>query len=227
MPRRLDAWAHTCLWVAPLLYGASALTTNLNLGLRHILPVYPFIFIGVGVVVAKVVARWRVAGFVAAELLALMLLIETLAAYPNFIPFFNVFAGGSRGGFELLGDSNLDWGQDLKELAQWQKQNPSRKLYLSYFGVADPEYYGVRATHLPGGYIFASTPPQNPVAGEPAVIAVSATNLQGIYYDPASRATYQQMLLHEPLAVLGGGSIYLYEYPFTPRTLKGAPPPQQ
>ena len=82
------------------------------------------------------------------------------------------------------------------------------------------------ATHLPGGYIFASTPPQNPVAGEPAVIAVSATNLQGIYYDPASRATYQQMLLHEPLAVLGGGSIYLYEYPFTPRTLKGAPPQQ-
>ena len=222
-PRGLDAWAHVCLWLAPLLYGASALSTSLNLGLRHVLPVYPFIFIGVGVVVARVIARWRIVGFVAAELLALTLLIETLAAYPNFIPFFNVFAGGSRGGFELLGDSNLDWGQDLKELAEWQKQNPSRKLYLSYFGVADPAYYGVKAIHLPGGYIFASTPQQNPVPGEPAVIAVSATNLQGIYYDPASRAAYHQMTLHEPIAVLGGGSIYLYEYPFTARTLKDAP----
>ena len=222
-PRRLDAWSHVCLWVAPLLYGASALTTNLNLGLRHILPVYPFIFIGVGVVVAKVVARWRVPGVLASVMLALALFIESSLAYPNFIPFFNVFVGD---GFKLLGDSNLDWGQDLKELAEWQKQNPGRKLYLHYFGVADPQYYGVKATYLPGGpggYIFATTPPQNPVPGEPAVIAVSATDLQGIYFDPASRAAYQQMLLHQPLAVLGGGSIYLYEYPFTPRTLKDAP----
>jgi hypothetical protein len=177
------------------------------------------------------VARWRVIGFVAAELLALGLLIETLAAYPNYLAFFNVFAGGSRGGFELLGDSNLDWGQDLKELAKWQKANPNRKLYLSYFGIADPEYYGVRATNLPGGYIFATprNPPRPPGPGEQAVLAVSATNLQGIYLpegtpaQPGMRESYRQLLEHEPLAVLGGGSIYLYEYPLTSRTLKARP----
>ena len=222
---RLDAWAHVCLWVAPILYGLSALSANLNLGLRHILPVYPFLFIGIGVVVAKVVARWRAIGFVAVELLALLLMIETLAAYPDFIAFFNVFAGGSRGGLALLGDSNLDWGQDLKALAQWQRENPGKKLYLSYFGIADPAYYGVKAQYLPGGYVFATSdnPQRNPDPGEPAVIAVSATNLQGIYFDPATRVAYHQMQLHEPLNVLGG-SIYLYTYPFTTSTLKEPPP---
>jgi hypothetical protein len=221
---RLDAWALVCLILAPALYGISAMTANLNLGLRHILPVYPFVFVGIGVVTAAVIERWRAAGTVAATLLGLGLAIETLAAYPNFIPFFNAAAGGARGGFELLGDSNLDWGQDLKRLAQWQRENPGKTIYLSYFGVADPEAYGLRVKHLPGGYIFAqytSNPPQLLDVRDRGVIAVSATNLQGIYLVPGSpqqpgtRAWYHQLLQFDPIEVLGG-SMYLYPWPLPP-----------
>ena len=58
--RRLDWWATSCLLVTPLIYGASAMSASLNLGLRHILPVYPYIFIGIAVVMAMVIARWRI-----------------------------------------------------------------------------------------------------------------------------------------------------------------------
>ena len=50
----------------------------------------------------------RVAG-----LLAIGIIVEALIAYPNYIAHFNFALGGPRGGIELLGDSNLDWGQDL------------------------------------------------------------------------------------------------------------------
>jgi hypothetical protein len=226
--RRLDWWATACLLVTPLLYGTSAMSASLNLGLRHVLPVYPYVFIGVGVVVSIVIARWRLIGFVLAELLALGLLIETLAAYPNYLAFFNVFAGGSRGGFELLGDSNLDWGQELKALAKWQenwqKHNPDKKLYLSYFGIADPESYGVKAVHLPGGYIFApytGSPPQNPTT--PGVLAISATNLQGIYHDEQTRKVDELLRGYEPFGVING-AIYLYEFPLRPETRKTPAP---
>lgn len=208
--RVLDWWSFSALLIAPVLYGASAVNANLNLGLRHVLPVYPFIFIAIGVTLALIMARWRVVGSTAAVLLGLALIVESVAAYPNFIPFFNAAAGGARGGFKLLGDSNLDWGQDLKLLARWQQAHPDKRLLISYFGIADPEYYGVKALHLPGGYVFAQ--PQVPDPRYDAVLAVSATNLQGIYLPPDLRASYAELLKREPLEVLGG-SIYLYYIP--------------
>lgn len=210
---RLDRWAAICLAAAPVLYGASALSTNLNLGLRHVLPIYPFIFVATGIVLARIVQGWAWPGRIIVAVLVCGLTIEAVAAFPNYIAFFNVPAGGSRGGIKLLADSNLDWGQDLKLLARWQQENPDKKLYLSYFGIEDPEYRRIKATHLPGGYIFAqytSNPPQIP--SEPGVLAVSATNLLGVYYGPDERQAYGQLMAHEPLEVLGG-SIYLYPFP--------------
>ena len=177
--------------------------TVLGLGVRYVLLVYPLAALALGVC-ARAAPRRLVTGLV-------LVALESLAAHPHELAFFNRLAGGPGGGADYLAESNLDWGQDLKELAKWQQQNPSRKLYLSYFGVADPQYYGVRATHLPGGYIFASTPPQNPVAGEPAVIAVSATNLQGIYYSPTNRDRMKFLQSRKPIAVLGG-SFYLFDW---------------
>jgi hypothetical protein len=212
--RRLEWWGMACVLIAPVLYGATAINANLNLGLRHILPVYPFIFIGIGVVCAIVIARWQRVGLLVCSLLFIGLMVESILSWPSYLPFFNAAAGGERGGLHRLGDSNLDWGQDLKLLARWQEENPDTKLYLSYFGIADPESYGVKATHLPGGYIFApytGNPPQLP--DQPGVLAISATNLQGIYLDALQvRPAYDQLRQHEPFGVLGG-SIYLYRFP--------------
>lgn len=137
--------------------------------------------------------------------LAAGLATETLCAYPNFISFFNIAVGGERGGIYLLGDSNLDWGQDLPKLAQWQEQHPDKTLYLDYFGVCDPAAYGIRYLNVPGGYVYG--PP--PRTDGPGVAAISATKLQGLFvadpqYDFAARFHDRK-----PFAVLGG-TIYLF-----------------
>jgi hypothetical protein len=207
--KSFDYWTLTCLALPVLVYLTSAMSTNLNLGLRHILPVYPFIFIALGMAVARI-TRWElIVGSNVALVIVVGLAIESLRAYPNYIPFFNMPSGGARGGIKLLGDSNLDWGQDLKLLARWQKGHTDRRLFLSYFGIADASWYGVSTAHLPieaGGWPFATTPE---IPNAPCYLAVSATNLQCIYVD---QTFLHDLMKREPLDVLGG-SIYIYEWP--------------
>src|SRR5205085_2115536 len=173
-------------------------TSNLNIGVRHVLPVYPFLYAAAGACFTFAVQRWRKPAVVTVSLLGVMLLTETLLAWPNYIAYFNPAAGGPRGGFKLLGDSNLDWGQDLPLLANWQHQHPDVPLALSYFGTADPVAYDIRSFPLPPW-----PPPQELL--DNCVIAISATNLQGIH--TSSFIGYQSL---KPSQVLGG-TIYLYD----------------
>jgi hypothetical protein len=204
-------WSAICLLLPVAAYLAAAMCSNLNLGIRHLLPIYPLLFVAIGLAAAM---SWDAMPRVTAVFLALALVglaSETLAAYPNFIPFFNVLAGGSRGGIRLLSDSNLDWGQDLPLLAQWQREHPGVKLYLAYFGTADPSYYGIHYTNLPAGYQLG--PPVGRI-DSPGVIAISATLLQGTYdRGRDGRSLYQWLADAEPPMAVLGGSIYLFQYP--------------
>lgn len=205
----LCGWDGVCLWAPVAVYGFWSMRTGLNIGLRHMLPVYPFLFVMIGVAAGKASAVWPRAVKMIVATVLIGVAVESFAAFPNYIAFFNAPAGGSRGGLRLLGDSNLDWGQDLKLLAIWQQDHPGERLYLCYFGTADPATYEIRYTNLPGGFQFGP-PTERPSA--PGVIAISATSLQGIYLSPTLRDVYMPLLNRKPLAVLGG-SIYLYKYP--------------
>jgi hypothetical protein len=204
-------WTAICLGSMIGLYGLAAMLGNLNLGLRHLLPIYPFIYLAIGVAFARL-WRWkRRAGLAVGLLLGLGLLAETLQAFPDFIPFFNTAAGGARGGLDILSDSNLDWGQDLKLLALWQQSHPDTPLYLCYFGMADPHYYGLKFVSLPGSteYNLDAPPPKPQPLSARGVIAISATHLQGTYLATELADNYARLRERPPIAVLGG-SIYIY-----------------
>jgi hypothetical protein len=184
----------------PAIYLLAAMGSNMQYGVRHVLPVYPFIFLGIGLAAAQVwLQKRRVAGVLFA-VLALGVICETARAFPNYIPFFNTAAGGSRGGIRLLGCSNIDWGQDLKLIADWQRSNPDKNLYLVYYGVAEPAYYGIK---------FSTMPAELPT-GDNVVIAVSATYLQGLYLRPHINQAIEPLRHVEPTEILGG-SIYLFD----------------
>jgi hypothetical protein len=202
------AWTLACLMIPSVIYFASALSSNLNLGIRHVLPIYPFIYLLIALAAAKVRAnRPRLFKWSAASLGAL-LIVETLAAFPNYLSFFNLPSRPYR--LHLLSDSNLDWGQDLLALSRWQAEHPQTRLYLCYFGSVDPAAYGIRYINLPGG-IYLNPNEQRP--DQPGVIAISASRLQGLHLSPELREFYKQLLKdQQPIDVLGG-SIYLFEYP--------------
>jgi 4-amino-4-deoxy-L-arabinose transferase-like glycosyltransferase len=199
--RAKSMWLILCLSMPVALYGFNALTTSLNLGIRHILPLYPFFFLVIAIALARFQRTWVV--------IALLVAVggESLLAHPHYLPFFNFAFRSNR--LSLLSDSNLDWGQDLPALADWQQRHPNDKLYLCYFGSADPAFYGIKYTNLPSGY-FLNPLTEYPVV--PGVLAVSATKLQGVYVYPDNNAFYTHLRNQPPREILGG-SIYLFDFP--------------
>lgn len=183
--RKLRPWLYA---LAPLLawsaiYGATALFSHLNIGHRHLLPLYPGLFIVVGVAAARALPglRWR--GGLAVGLAGLQVL-ATASIHPHYLAYFNALAGGPANGHRLLVDSSLDWGQDLPGLRNWlAANNPSGpahgRVYLSYFGWGKPEYYQLEATQLPFVNGFGLVHPYYEMAG--GLYCVSATMLQEVY----------------------------------------------
>jgi len=145
------------LWVLLAVYWSAAIGNHINLGNRHILPIYPPVFVLCGVAVdwidrglnSRVVVTGKVEPATAAAL-ALILSVIVLAAetcyrFPNYIAYFNGFVRPAKA-YRHLVDSSLDWGQDLPSLAHYiSSKCPDDLCYLAYFGTASTAYYGIRA----------------------------------------------------------------------------------
>lgn len=187
-----------------LIYGIFSLRVGLNIGVRHLLPIYPLLYIAAGGSACWALARFRPA-LVAAGLALLALVASSWAARPDYLAYFNLTIGQANG-YKYLVDSSLDWGQDLRGLADWIKKNaPNKRVYLSSFGSLDPRGFGLRAKLLPGHFDFRATPRHSPEVFrlEPGVYCISATMLSGVYLPPLRPWTgqnrrnflrYQQML---------------------------------
>lgn len=125
-------------------YGVLTVTSRLNLGIRHLLPIYPLLFLIVGWLGAELLRRRTKARWLFVFVLAL-LPVSTLPNHPREIGYFSQFVGGERRGERFLLDSNLDWGQDLIRLRRFMERQPDRRFALAYAGTADPKSYGITA----------------------------------------------------------------------------------
>ena len=209
---RLSARDALFLWLPVLVYAVATAARGLEIGHRHLLPVYPFLFLAAGEAAARLLPWRRPAGAVLVALLGGWLAFGTLRTHPHHLAYFNELAGGPANGWRLLVDSNLDWGQDLGRLARWTRENGVAHLKLSYFGSADPGYYGLDADMLPG--YTAPHPPhliRDIVPGD--VVAVSVTNLQGVYLEPEDRPLMEALRALPPVG-RAGWSIRIYRPPF-------------
>jgi hypothetical protein len=200
--RRTFSLNETFILVPLVLFLGGASAFRFNLGLRYILPIYPFILLVAGKACARLMREAR-KGVLA--VLAVALVVEFFWVYPHTLAYFNVLAGGPRGGSRILVDSNLDWGQDLKGLKRWMDDHDVHQIALSYFGIADPAYYGINCTRLPG---YPDTPPY-PAPQLPGYVAISVTNLRGVPLTEQSRKFYAPFSRMKPVATIGY-SIYVY-----------------
>ena len=212
----------------PLGYFAIALTTSVNLGYRHLLPVLPFLFVFIGAALwpSRGAEEQRGRGetqhyslltthfsLLTSHFLLLTLFLRTLTLAPDFLAFFNVLAGGPDNGWRYLVDSNLDWGQDLAGLAEWQRANGGEPVWLSYFGEARPDYYGLTYRGLdsfPPRYTLPGRNPLYPADPAPGLYAISATNLQGVHFADHDQLAWFRP--QEPIAKIGY-SIFVYDVP--------------
>lgn len=166
-----------------------AMTANINLGVRHVLILYPLLALCAGVV-GQHLTRSRTALLLGAGLLCWQG-AESLLAHPDYLPYFNQFVGDHPEEFRV--DSDLDWGQDLYRLVQATEDLGIERLYLQYYGTAYPEAYGMPPTE--------ALPPEQEVSGW---VAISLSSLK-LY-----PAEYGWLERYEPHSLVGH-SIRLYD----------------
>jgi hypothetical protein len=175
-----------------------ASASRFNIGHRHILPIYPFLFVVAGSLVPWVrQQRALLKGGVG--LLIAWYIVSSLSIFPHYLAYFNELAGGPENGYKYLIDSNLDWGQDLKGLKRYIDEHGIPRVWLSYFGTASPDYYGIAYDDLACGATFAAKSERETTP----YVAISASYLQG---QPACFADFRR---RQPIAKVGY-SIFIY-----------------
>jgi 4-amino-4-deoxy-L-arabinose transferase-like glycosyltransferase len=173
-----------------------------SIGLRYVLPAYPFIF----VLAAGAVLSLRRLNYVLVLPLA-WYVVGTLAVWPDHLAYFNESVGGPSNGYRYLVDSNLDWGQDLKGLKAFMDSKGIDRIYLSYFGLDAPDRYGIRYNWLPSYELRNPNPQATVNIPRGSYLAISVTNLQGIYMMPTTM--FRWLDRYTPVADIGH-SIFIY-----------------
>ncbi len=214
-------WLSISAGVPMIALALFAITSNLNIGIRHILPIISLIYVAVSPFLSRLWTTNSRAIRTGLVILFLALGSEATIAYPYYISYFNVLAGGWRGGIDLLGDSNLDWGQDLLRLRRWQLAHQhdaatgagARPLYLAfaYPGSVDPHYCGLSFFPL---LINSNTGPRLYLPRGSADLGVSASLLQATDLQGSSAiAAFFTTLRQIPPDEIVGSTLYIYHVP--------------
>lgn len=214
-----------------IIYWTQSIASPLNIGLRHILPTFPFIYI----LVSREIILWihninsrreninlfeklKFISYKYSKIFSkygiisvflLWIFLSVIITFPNYLSYYNELAGGTKNGYKYITDSNYDWGQDLKRLKFYSEENKIDKIYIDYFGGGSPKYYF--------GEKFYGW---NAEKGEPekgSWLAVSATFRQGSIAEPVKgfevdrTKTYYWLEDKDP-AARAGTSIFIYKF---------------
>lgn len=177
-PRHPEEYA---MVVASAIYLAVGMASRADLGVRHMLPLFPFIAVAASRTVTmvdwSVIGRQRpwksLAAPVAMAVAIVWYLFSAVSAFPNFIAYFNEPAGGPKNGSAILTDSNIDWGQDMRRIQAYLDTHNVADAFIVYPWSGDTAlaHYGIKATPLP--------PDRRVVT---AKVVISVTHLQSPDY---------------------------------------------
>ena len=187
-----------------LLAGFGLLGISLNLGVRHLLPIYPFIYIFVGAV-GKAIDFHDVKGKIIVLLVMLSYGMIIATNHPNYLSYFNI-SNADR----YLIDSNFDWGQDIEKMTNINTEG--LPLYFSYFGTTTPVSARLECYYMPGMGVMTSVNMQQEIK-KPSFFAISATCLRG---GEVYTGVNHEKFLRENSAEfvqMVGKTIYLYKIP--------------
>ena len=198
------------LLVPPVVYFVAAAQAGFNIGVRHILPVYPFL------IVLAAFAAWQLSQLgrawrYAVALLLIFQVISSARAFPNYLPYSNELWGGSANTYKLLNDSNVDWAQQLKSTKKYLDEHGIKDCWFDYFGhglVADPVYYKIPCRPLQDAIDFA------PVGNIPVHISgtvlISAMELSPGLWGPGELNPYVQFQQLRPDALIDDGILVFH-----------------
>jgi hypothetical protein len=202
---REEGWADRVLLFSPVAIWFVIISWKaFQIGLRYVLPVYPFLFVyAAGIVASPLFARREMRLAVGA--LMVWFVASSAAVYPNYLTYFNEIAGGPSHGIEWLDDSNVDWGQDVILLRDFLDTYGITDAKLTPMARYDPALYGLPGVDVPPHVAVGLLSRPNP---PPGIYAVSAHLLNRAKLPGAPLVDPLRDL--RPVAVLGN-TIYIFD----------------
>jgi hypothetical protein len=213
--RRLNHWREILFLLVPtIFYLIVALAVGMNIGVRHILIVYVFLYVLIGGAAWALIRKSRKWAY-AVGVLLLAHAASSVMAFPNYIPYSNELWGGPSQTHKYLTDSNADWGEQLKSVKQYLDQRGVKECWFVYFaaGVAEPGYYGIPCKPLPTiSTLWLNEPIEVPASIDGPVL-ISASNLSSVEFGPGRLDPYGQFKLMKPTAVIDHG-VFVFDGKF-------------
>ncbi len=211
--RAANPWQIAPATLFLVILGFASLYSHINIGIRHVLILYPFLAIGAAHLLAVAWRRLRdlknrdLAGVGCAAVLGLVgWQVSTLvSAHPDYLPYFNEAVPHPEA---VLVDSDLAWGQDLRRLENRLAELKVPSFAFAYLGTADltRETFPKLTRLVPG----------HTVAGWVAITALARVH---------DAAGYAWLDAYSPIERVGK-SIDLYLIPGDPTSrASGRPPP--
>jgi tetratricopeptide (TPR) repeat protein len=171
----------------------AAMTSHLDIGVRHVLTLYPFFAVLGGAAAWALAEASRVGRYAVAALL-LFQVISSLHAFPNYLPYGNEAFGGSGRTYRALADSNVDWGQQMQQVREYLQGHPARECWF-----ATPQFFpspvipGTPCKALPSGFSFWAGLPMVTIPEHiDGVVLVGATDAAGALWGGDGMNPYQQ-----------------------------------
>jgi hypothetical protein len=203
------------LLIPVAVYFAVITSSHFDIGARHLMPVYPFLYLIAGAVAATLLRRgsgWTVL----AAILLLWQLVTTMRVAPNYMAYGNEGWGGPLQVRRYLSDSNVDWGQQLKTVKQYLDRNHITDCWFAYFpdGAVQPADYGIACKRLPtpSALWWLNLPMDVPPRID-GTILISESDLDGVESGDGALNPYDAFRSIPPVAILQGG-VYVYRGSF-------------
>jgi len=138
----MDRWAEIMLLTTIAFFVVIMSAGANDIGIRYLLPTFPLIFIWISRIVPDYWTHRVGRSFVV--ILVTWQIVAAVSAFPNYIPYFNELAGGTPAGPDILDDSNVDWGQGLKQAGAYVKEKGITDVAVCSFSPFDnPQAYGL------------------------------------------------------------------------------------
>lgn len=194
------------LAIPTVVYFAAAMSSKLDIGIRHILPTMPFLLLlaaAGAVFLARRSRGWRYA--VAVLLLADV--ASSVHAFPNYLPYSNEAFGGVNGTYRALADSNVGWGGGLKALHADLERRHIMQCWFAYSAILNPRSFGIPCKSLPGFFTVLTDRGQQQDVPEQiqGPVFISSGELDGsLWADPWERTPYAQFAKMRPERVIAG-----------------------